>query len=432
MTSSTSSRSDKVLQSTVEANRYQRAWFARLRERVDAGEPFAVVNADAPQEIFQAMDIPYVVSQWWASLVAAKQRTRHHLDLLAARGYPDDSEQYNAVSLASTFDPDPADGPWGGLPRPTIVLGDVSGDVTRKIFDIWGRQPGVAYYALESAAENEVPDDWWELTPRRWEEAIGPARLDLLTAELENLVRFLEATTGRVFSQRRFREVLALVNEQEEYNRQARDLIAAAVPAPLSVADAIPSVMVPQWHRGTTWGRDAARRFLAEVRERVRTGAAACPNERIRLMWIGRGLWYDMGFYQRFQEEHGAVFVWSMYLAIAADGYLRYGGEPMRQLAARFAAFTDQLYTPPWSCQWYVKEARAHGIDGVVHLVSDDPRGSYFTTRALEEAGVPVIEIRADNVDANTFDTAAVSAAIDSWLTGVVLPGRDQPANSVV
>lgn len=114
--------------------------------------------------------------------------------------------------------------------------------------------------------------------PHRWEEAVGPARLDLLTAELENLVRFLETTTGRRFSETRFREVLALVNEQEEWNRKARDLIARARPAPLGVVDSIPSVMLPQWHRGTEWARDIARRFYEEVRERVDSGHAACPG----------------------------------------------------------------------------------------------------------------------------------------------------------
>jgi hypothetical protein len=177
--------------------------------------------------------------------------------------------------------------------------------------------------------------------------------------------------------------------------------------------------MVPQWPRGTPWARDAARRVHDEVRERVDTGRAACDGERLRLMWIGRGLWYDMGFYQRFQESHGAVFVWSMYLAVAADGYARYGGDPLRALAARFAAFGEQLYMPPWSGDWYVKEARAHGIDGVVHLVSADPRGSWFTTRALRDAGFPVLELHADNVDDRGYDTAAVAADIGAWLDGL-------------
>ncbi|MGW3352248.1 hypothetical protein ACWDA3_53900 [Nonomuraea rubra] len=57
----------------------------------------------------------------------------------------------------------------------------------------------------------------------------------------------------------------------------------------------------------------------------------------------------------------------------------------------------------------------------MVHLVSDDPRGSYFTARALESAGFPVIEIEADNVDARTYDGDQVAARIGRWLEDAVL-----------
>ena len=81
------------------------------------------------------------------------------------------------------------------------------------------------------------------------------------------------------------------------------------------------------------------------------------------------------------------MFVWSMYLAVAADAYLRYGDDPLRTLAARFAAFGEQINMPPWSAEWYVKEARHNRIDGVVHLVGDAFRGAPFITRALEDGG---------------------------------------------
>ncbi|MBF8170640.1 2-hydroxyacyl-CoA dehydratase family protein [Streptomyces olivaceus] len=411
------------LASASAATAHQRQWFADLHQEVADGGDLALVNADAPQEIFRAMGIPYVVNQWWSSIVTAKRRAQDYLGLLRERGYPDDSEQYSSIPLASAFDPDPANAPWGGLPRPTIVLAETTGDASRKIFDIWDTQPGVSFYPLESAAENEVPARWWELMPRDWERAVGSDRLDLMTGELEGLIRFLEQTTGRVFSETRFAEVMNLVNEQQEWNRRTRDLIARARPCPLPVNDSIPSVMIPQWHRGTTWARDAARAFHDEVAERVSTGAAVCPGERARLMWIGRGLWFDLDFYRRFEQSHGAVFVWSMYLAIAADGYLRYGGDPLRALAARFAAFSDQLYTPPWSAEWYVKEARHHGVDGVVHLVSEDARGSYFTTRALEAAGIPVLELHADNVDARSADGDALTRTVGDWLDRRVRAG---------
>ena len=61
-----------------------------------------------------------------------------------------------------------------------------------------------------------------------------------------------------------------------------------------------------------------------------------------------------------------------------------------------------------------MKEARHHGVDGVVHLVSDDARGSYFTTRALRAAGIPVLELHADNVDARTGND--MTARMSAWL----------------
>ena len=228
-----------------------------------------------------------------------------------------------------------------------------------------------------------------------------------MSAELERLVAFLEDLTGKRLDEARLERILELANEQQEWSRRTRDLLAATSPAPLDIVDSIPAVMLPQWHRGTEWARDAARSFHEEVEGLVADGAAVCEDERLRLMWIGRGLWFNLGFYQHFQREYGAVFVWSMYLAIAADGYLRYGGPPLRALAARFAAFSDLIGMPGWADPWYVKEARSHRVDGVVHLVTPESRSSYFVTRALEEAGIPVLEIDANNADARDWDEAA-------------------------
>jgi hypothetical protein len=405
------------LASATAATTYQREWFAGIRARVAAGEPLALVNADAPQEVLRAMGIPYVVNQWWASVVAAKQRADASLQVLRDQGYPDYSRQYDAISLGSHLLPE-GEAPWGGLPRPTVVIAENSGDAARKVFDLWDELPGTSSYTLERSSAVEAPPRWWELVPHRWEEAFGSERLDLLTGEIGDLVAFLTEQTGRTLDLARLRTVLDLVNEQAEWNRRTRDLIAAARPTPVALGDSIPSVMIPQWHRGTEWGRDAARRLYEEVAELAGRGAAVVPDERLRLMWLGRGLWYDLGLYRRFEERYGAVFVWSMYLAIAADGYVRYGEDPLRTLAARFAGLTDQLYTPPWSTDWYVKEALTHGVDGVVHLVADDVPGSWFTTKALEDAGIPVLEIRANNADPRTGGPERIDRAVSDFIEG--------------
>lgn len=395
------------LRSAVAATAYQKDWFQTVRQRAADGEPIALLNADAPHEVFRALDIPYVVTQWWSSIIAAKRAGPASMEQLVARGLPDFSMQYDAMPLGEQHLP-AGERPWGGLPTPRFAVAERSGDVTAKIFEQWGRFEGTETFLLSRTGADPVPDRWWELVPHEWERAFGSDRLDLLQGEIEDLIAWLEERTGRRLDRNRLAEIMALGNEQAQWNRRTRDLIAAARPTPVLVNDTMPAVMAPQWQRGTRWAVDAAKSLYEETEQRVADGVAVCPGEQRRLMWVGRGLWSDLGLYTRFQEEFGAVFVWSMYLAIAADGYARYGDDPVRALAARFVGITDQLYVPPWSAQWYVKEALSHGVHGVVHLVADDTPGSGFITEALEAEGIPVLEIRANNADQRSSSAARI------------------------
>jgi len=415
--------SPERLTSASAATLYQRTWFQEVRERAARGEPIALLNADAPHEIFRALGIPYVVNQWWASVIAAKGGGPRSLAKLAESGLPDDSRQYDALALgAQDLAGDAV--PWGGLPAPAFAVAERSGDVTHKIFELWGRRSGTETFLLSRTAAVPAPEDWWEIVADRWEDVFGAARIDLLEGEIRELVEALEDRTGRRLDHDVLAEVMALGNEQAEWNRRTRDLIASARPTPVAVTDSIPSVMVPQWHRGSQWAVDAARQLHDEVAQRIDEGAAVCAHERRRLMWIGRGLWSDLEMYRSFQEEFGAVFVWSMYLAIAADGYVRRGADPVRTLAARFVGLTDLLYVPPMSSSWYVKEALAHGVDGVVHLVADDTPGGAFISQALEERGIPVLEIVANNADSRSTSQARVQERIAEFIRTRV-PARD-------
>jgi hypothetical protein len=410
-----SARGVKRLAAASDAMTYQRSWFADLRRQVAAGAPLVIADADVPHEIFRAFDIPYVVNQWWASICAAKQKSPLYLDALRTRGYPDYVDQYSAIALGSAIavDDDP---PWGGLPRVSLFATQIWTDAHSRIADAWTAELGVPSFKFEKAVDTALPERWWERIDREWEDVVGSDRLDLMVSELHELIALLENMVGSPFDETKLERILELANEQEEWSRKTRNLLAETSPAPIDIVDSIPAVMIPQWHRGTEWGRDAARKFHEEVEQSIGRGDAVCQDERIRIMWIGRGLWFNLGFYQHFQEHYGAVFVWSMYLAIAADGYIRYGGPPLRALAARFAAFTDLLGMPGWADRWYLAEAQRHGVHGVVHLVAPDSRGSWFATQALEDAGIPVLEIDADNADAREWDEAAFVSALEQFI----------------
>jgi hypothetical protein len=134
-------------------------------------------------------------------------------------------------------------------------------------------------------------------------------------------------------------------------------------------------------------------------------------------MWVGRGMWSEMGFYQKWEQSHGAVFVWSMYLALAADGYIRTfdrGRDPIRALAARFVTMGDELRMPTWGGAWHVHEARTHRIDGVVALSDADP----FVVRALRDAGFPVLMLDLDNFSSDAAGSAAAERRITEFIEG--------------
>jgi benzoyl-CoA reductase/2-hydroxyglutaryl-CoA dehydratase subunit BcrC/BadD/HgdB len=412
-------RSRKLLRSGADFGVYQRDWFAGVRAEVAAGAPFALVNANAPQEILRALGIPFVVNQWWASIVAAKQQSSRYRALLRAHGFPAGIEAYSTQALAAAFDDDAANAPWGGLPHPDFVHAVASSDPTPAIFEALAAAHDARAFLYERTIDPRpaIETRWWEVMPDRWDEALEPERIDLLVAELKDVIAELETATGRRFDEARFREVMDLVNEQEELYRATRELVAHTVPAPIGIVDSMPATMVPQWHRGTVWARDAARAFHDEVAARVAAGQGAVADEKVRLMWVGRGLWSDTAFYQKWEESHGAVFVWSMYLALAADGYIRRydrGRDPLRALAARFLTMGDELRMPSWAGPWHVHEAETHQVDGAVALADADP----FVIRALITAGIPVLELGVDNFTASPDEITALDARVTAFIEG--------------
>jgi benzoyl-CoA reductase/2-hydroxyglutaryl-CoA dehydratase subunit BcrC/BadD/HgdB len=412
---------------------YNREWFKNLRARAAAGEPLAYVNADiVPTEIFKAMDIPVVVNQWWGAVVAAKQKSPDYLGRLQAQGFRRGLCNYCSLGYASMLETDAAEAPWGGLPAPTMV---VTGDVCNsglKIFELWAQRFGIPLFRIESAVIDR-PDvsGWAERHRRDWDAILGSRVIDLLADQYRELIRFLEGETGRRFDHQRFAEIMALSNEQEEYYYRTRELINHARPAPFNIADQMPATMIPQWHRGSEWARDRARLFYEETRRKVEAGEGAVANERVRLMWIGTGLWYNLDFYQYFEQQYGAVFIWSIYLSVAADAYPTYGEDPLRTLAARLTKINNLLAVPPFNTQWYLDQIRAAGIDGVVSMGRDDETAcqssfgtQYLVHRALETAGVPLLKLDVDNADARGWDDAAMRALVSNFIERDILAKR--------
>ncbi|MFC1820679.1 2-hydroxyacyl-CoA dehydratase [Thermodesulfobacteriota bacterium] len=394
----------------VRAN--QREWLENVRERANQGEPFGIFNGDDCEEIFNVMDIPFMVINYWNQLIGTKQMGIYYNDVLAKRGYP---TAHFAWGLASTMDNDPDTAPWGGLPtEAAIIIGSTREDVEMRITELWAREYGCTVWPLEfclgTSLEKLLPPRWWEIIKDDWNKLIEPHKLDERIQEEKALITHLEVTTGKKFSLAKLYEAMDLLNEQMDYWKKARDLIAETVPCPVSLRDQLAMYQV-MWHRGTTMGRDFLKAYYEEVKERAENGIAAFPGEKIRLMWMP-GIPPQ---WERFVEEkYGAVTVCSSFSAISADCYARTikNDDPMRAMVSRHILLF--IMSP----DWMLKEAKLHKCDGVVSIkrVTTPITKNYF-----EANGMPYLELPGDLALSMYRDDDEIRSALSEFIETRIL-----------
>lgn len=415
-----------------EARVYQKAWFKEMQERTAAGEPLVYCNADVPMEILRAMDIPFVSNQWWSATCAAKRLSGKYFEYMRQNGLRDDLCSYCSQCIGSAMEKDLSSAPWGGLPKPSIAVTRLTCDGQGKIFELFAKEHGCDVYMMENTTPI-IPEPtearWWIDGKDNWEAIYEKDRLDDAVEECWAFIHYLEDKTGRVFDMQKFIEVQNLVNEQEEWLEKTHELIRDAEFQPVNTTD-INRAMVLQWQRGTQWGVDMAKKLYEEVKVRVDNGHKTIPNEKIRLRWLGRGLWFNMAFMQAFQAKYGAVFIGSGPLGFAGVAYIRRNVEkdPIRSLAARFVGMEDFIHMPPWNYTRQIDDALKARTDGVIYLVGDScmmtVEGSQFMIDAYKASGIPTYVLRADNVDPKQWNEEKFVREISDFIENEVYPKK--------
>jgi len=272
--------------------------------------------------------------------------------------------------------------------------------------ELWTREYGCVFWPIEFAIwhgiEKVPPPNWFERIRNHWADLVDPRKLDYRVQEQEKLIRYLEVSTGKKCSMPKLRQAVDLVNEQMDYWRMARDLIAKTSPSPVSLRDQLSMYQV-MWHRGTPHGRDFLKAYYEEVKDRAEKGIATCPNEKIRFMWVNAlgtpplwGKWAG--------EAYGAVCVTHNYMGIAVDCYARtiLNNDSLRTLAAKYILL---FWTTP---EWIAAQAKYSNCQAVVTVAGRQ------TMTAYEKAGIPMVSMPSERDDEAT--RAAISSFIESRL----------------
>src|SRR5690606_20084716 len=123
----------------------------------------------------------------------------YYFDLMEKRGYHSGLPRYLSLPMMTTLDGDPERAPYGGLPRPAMIVDRLRGDYAQRISHQWAEAFGSPYYFLDVPAQTRLLPNWWELTQNDWEELYEPHRLDFYVDQIKGLIAFAEDKIGRRF-----------------------------------------------------------------------------------------------------------------------------------------------------------------------------------------------------------------------------------------
>ena len=350
-------RSKKRLKTAMEATELNKKYNAKMWDDIAKGAHF--IFGYGPMELLNSMGLYLVLPVTYGSILSAKQMYAYYQGVLEQHGYFSSLSNYDSLVLGYAFDKKPEIAPYGGLPKPSAIVAGYVNDIA--VYELYAREFGCPIYFMEDPyRQAKIPPKWWENGDWR-----DPRIIDFCANELEGCVRFLESITGKRYSDTRLREYLERADEMAEYYWRACDLAYTTIPAPISATDTFAEVSIYETHFGEEWALEHVKKFYAEIRERVENKEAVCPNERIRLLWASTPLWFNLGFYNAWEESHGAVFFESNYLP-RAQRMIQYDrSNPLRANLLR----RHMLYTGPSplaAAEFYIDQAIKYHIDGVI------------------------------------------------------------------
>lgn len=272
--------------------------------------------------------------------------------------------------------------------------------------------------------------DWFSFYSREWKIPLlgintprnqPKAREDvvnLVAAQLREMVPDLEKVSGSRLDIDKFREVIALSRECSDLWEMVLDT-ASARPSPLTFFDACihmgPAVVM----RGRQEANEYYRMLLAEMKERINQGIAAVEGETHRFYWEGMPVWGKLRSMSELFAKLKACIVASTY----CSSWIFSALDPKDPFTSMARAYSSIFITlDDKQKEDYIEEKVKHfGIDGVLYhdakTCPNNTNSRYgMTTRLSERMGVPHLVINGDLNDLRCFSEEQTITNVEAFV----------------
>lgn len=389
------------------------AWYRRVRA---SGRPVAWCSAFAPAELLVALGVVPVYPENHAAMLGAlsperdpdRPYARAAIAAAEARGLAAPKLCAYALSDLGVLEGGTAS-PIEGLPAPDLFY---ACDSQCAVVARWGDE---VQRHLRTTTGRDIPHYVLRAPPVRGD-GHTPEQLAGFAHQLRAHAADIAARFGTAWDEAR---LAAVVAESAAANRLWQQCLELGRhrPAPWTMFDAFTAMAPIVVARGTPECTAFYRALHAELAERVRSGVAAVPGERVRLLWDAIPIWPRKNWLARFCAERGAAVVASTYTHswwFAFDA-----ARPFDSLVGRYAWNTMNL-PGERVLAWTLDIARDFACDGILAHWNRSCGiwNSYVKRRVpgFAAAGVPCAVLHADMVDARAFDEAAIARQLDAFI----------------
>lgn len=385
----------------------------------------------AYDEIVRAMDIVPIWVENFAGVCGAKRAAVRYLEkaesgflsrsmctyALCGLGYDALREETGAI---------PPGAPWGGMPRPDMMLG--TGSMICDPRHKWFQQ-----------AQQYMPDVPVSLTNILWppyqqnidHREVESYYVSYMRGELRELVAFLEKQTGRKMDWDRLAALVDLSDRTWNIFWETYELRRAR-PAPMGTGDAFNTMVPLNFMLGTREAYDFYLALNRELRERIAAGLGSSREEKYRLLW-GGGLaaWFALNDFDYFSER-GAAFPADISYRLAEPVYrldLPHTNDPLEHLAWRWVRYWTAWYNAARrrrgsypEVERMIEYIENYGIDGVVVHEAFSCRTwhpgllNQLVTLKQVYREIPTLVLESDMVDISSYDEAATRLRIDNFI----------------
>jgi benzoyl-CoA reductase/2-hydroxyglutaryl-CoA dehydratase subunit BcrC/BadD/HgdB len=372
-------------------------YYTRVQNAHQEGKILAAHTVFFPTEILYAMDIVPMHTEMTTWLIAFFLREQSEL---LAKG----AEVGLAAEICS-----PHRGVAGiyaldMLPHPDVILwSNLICDNTAKSGELMMELTGSPGFFLDNPFQSSTGE------------------IDYLVGELQEMISFLEETTGRKMDYDKLSEIVARNDHEIELYREINEL-RKAVPTPMSILGYLELLSADYMFPGQPESTQYLTALRDELKQMVQEGKGAVSPERFRLMTLFIPPLYLMSSLAGLFDEYGAVSVVEPLFTRWSEGRLD-PDRPLESVAKKSYLIPERrsMYGPlsQTAIQDIVDSAEQFRIDGAIYWAFMGCRHSCATIKiikeTLNEIDIPMLTVDCDIVDPTINSEAEMRGKLEQF-----------------